>query len=301
MNDLDQLNGQFGIQGRLVFVEGPGGMPVAELYNDLGEAAIALQGAHVIGFRARGQQPLIWMSDAANFAPGKSLRGGVPICWPWFGPHATDASLPGHGPARTADWRPVGSQSLDDGRTRLSLELVSGDAIRRQCPHPLRVQLHVTVGYSLRFALETTNLGETPFELGDALHTYFLVGDVRKAGVEGLDACTYIDKVNGGARKLQSGPVTIAGEADRIYLDTGTHLAIADPVMRRRILIDSEGSSSVVVWNPWVDKAEKMGDLGPHGYLRMLCVETANAADDVVQLAPGAVHRLVAEYSCQPQ
>lgn len=300
MNRIEEWNAQFGIRGGLVFVEGPGGMPMAELHNDLGEASIALQGAHVTGFRARGQQPLIWMSDAARFAPGKLLRGGVPVCWPWFGPHASDAKLPGHGPARTADWAPVASITHPDGRISISFELLQDRSIREMCPDPLSVQLHVTVGCNLLLELETTNLGDSPFMLSQALHTYFLVGDVRRAEVEGLDGCDYIDKVDGGARKSQSGAVTISGETDRIYLGTGGRLSIVDPVMGRRIAIDSAGSGSAVVWNPWVDKAEKMGDLGSDGWLRMLCVETANAADDAVQLAPGATCRLATEYSARP-
>jgi len=299
MSALQSLNQQFGIKGSLVFVKGPGGMPVVEIHNDLGEAAISLQGAHVLSFRARGQKPVIWMSDAAQFAPGKSLRGGVPICWPWFGPHGSDSGLPGHGPARTVDWKPVASQTLADGRTSISFELVETEKTKQMIQHDLCVQLHVTIGCDISMVMETTNLGKTAFTLGEALHTYFLVGDVRKATVHGLDGCTYIDKMDDGERKQQQGAVGISDEADRIYLGTGNCTEIHDPVMGRKIVIRSEGSASMVVWNPWVKTAAKMGDLGPDGYLKMLCVETANAADDVVKLAPGATHRMVAEYSSQ--
>jgi len=300
MSALQALNKQFGIKGGLVFVDGPGGMPVAEIHNDLGEAAIALQGAHVLSFRTRGQKPIIWMSDAAKYAPGKSLRGGVPICWPWFGPHISDASLPGHGPARTVDWKPVASRALDDGATSISFEMVESEKTRQQCAHALRVQLHVTVGCSISIDMETTNLGSTPFTLGEALHTYFQVGDVSHVHVEGLHDCEYIDKMDGGNRKRQSGNLALTEETDRIYLGTGDQAEIIDPDMDRRIVIKSSGSASMVVWNPWDKTAEKMGDLGPSGYLKMLCVETTNAADDVVQLAAGATHRLRAEYSSQP-
>ncbi|TLS77572.1 D-hexose-6-phosphate mutarotase [Mariprofundus erugo] len=298
MSIVDELNKTFGLTDQITFLSGPAGMAVVEIENSLGCASMALQGAHLVGFQAMGEQPLIWMSDEAVFAPGKSLRGGVPVCWPWFGPHATDSSLPGHGPARTVEWKPVASSSLEDGRTSISFEMVETDATRRQCAHPLRVQLHVTVGSTLQMTLETTNLGTTPFTLGDALHTYFLVGDVRQAQVEGLDGCDYLDKVAGG-KHTQQGAVTIASEVDRIYLGTGHSCAIVDPVMGRRILIRSEGSASTIVWNPWIEKTLRMGDLGPDGYLKMLCVETANAADDVVELAAGATHRLAVEYSSE--
>jgi len=297
LTQTEQWNETLGIAGKVVFSSGKGDMPVVEIRNELAQASIALQGAHVLGFQATGQKPLIWMSDDAVFAPGKSLRGGVPICWPWFGPHASDSSLPGHGPARTVDWEPVAVHTGDDGGTQLSFELVQTDKIRRQISHPLSVQLHVTVGSSLRLELETTNLGAEPLTLGEAFHTYFQVADVRQARIEGLDGCEYIDKVDGGHIRQQQGAVGIDAETDRIYLGTGNRCRIIDPVMGRSIEINSEGSASVVVWNPWIETAAKMGDLGEDGYLNMLCVETTNAADDAVQLAAGATHHLVAHYS----
>jgi len=291
------MNQQYGIAEQLTFSAGQGGMPVANVKNALGEASIGLQGAHVLSFQAAGQDPLIWMSPEATFAPGKSLRGGVPVCWPWFGPHASDSSLPGHGPARTVNWKPVASEALNDGRTKVSFELVGTDKSREQCGHNLNVQLHVTVGSSLLLELETTNGGSTPFTLGEALHTYFLVGDVRQAHIEGLDGCEYIDKMDGGIRKQQQGAVSISAETDRIYLGSGSRKVIIDPAMDRKIVIQSQGSASTVVWNPWIETATRMGDLGPDGYLHMLCVETVNAADDVVEIAPGASYRMVADYS----
>lgn len=299
MTNLEQFNEKFGISGQVVFSAGKGDMPVVQISNELGEASIALQGAHVLGFQARGKAPLIWMSDEATYAPGKSLRGGVPVCWPWFGPHATDSSLPGHGPARTVDWKPIASKALADGRTRVSFELIETDKTRKMYSQPLCVQLHATVGSSLSLEIETTNLGDSAFTLGEALHTYFLVGDVRLAHIEGLNGCEYIDKMDGAARKNQNGPVTISEETDRIYLGTGNRTEIVDPNMGRKIVIQSGGSASTVVWNPWTETAEKMGDLGPDGYLNMLCVETANAADDVVKLEAGATHRMVADYSSE--
>jgi len=299
MADMELFNEKFGISGQVVFATGKGGMPVVEISNELGEASIALQGAHVLGFQARGEAPLIWMSDEATYAPGKSLRGGIPVCWPWFGPHATDSSLPGHGPARTVNWKPTASEALPDGRTKVSFELIETDKTREMYPHPLCVQLHATVGSSLLLELETTNLGDSTFTLGEALHTYFLVGDVRLAHIEGLNGCEYIDKMAGASRKTQNGSVIISEETDRIYLGTGNRAEIIDPDMGRKIMIQSSGSASTVVWNPWIESAAKMGDLGLNGYLKMLCVETANAADDVVELAAGAPHRMVADYSVE--
>jgi len=300
MTNLDGYNKKFGIAEKVEFMVGEGGLPIVRISNALGVAHIALQGAHVLDFQAHGQQPLIWMSEDATYKQGKSLRGGAPICWPWFGGHAEDTSLPGHGPARTVDWLPIKSETLADGRTLVSFEIQQTNETQAMCNHPLLGRLHVTVGSSLDLVLETTNLGDTSFELGAALHTYFQVGDVRQASIEGLEGCTYLDKVDRGAHKVQQGPVTIEEETDRIYLGVSKHCTIIDPVMKRRISIESQGSASTVVWNPWSAVAEKMGDLGQDGYLNMLCVETANAASNVIELAAGATHQLHAKYTSLP-
>ncbi len=300
MTDIQQWNQDYGITNQLNFSLGKGDMPIAEISNDLCQASIGLQGAHVLGFQAKGEEALIWMSPEAVFAAGKSLRGGVPICWPWFGPHASDASLPGHGPARTVNWVPIASTANADGSTLISFEMAQSASTVQLCAHQLRVQLHVTMGNSLNLVLETTNLGLSPFTLGQALHTYFSVGDVSQAYIEGLDGCEYIDKMDEGARKQQSGQVNITSETDRIYLGTSKRCEVVDVSMRRKIIIRSDGSASTVVWNPWIETAQKMGDLGQNGYLKMLCVETSNAADDVVSLAAGSTHRLEANYSSLP-
>lgn len=297
---LDTLNRDFAIKDKLHFVEGAGGLLLAEVTTQHGKATIALQGAHVMTFTPAGEQPLIWLSDFAKFGRGKSIRGGVPVCWPWFGPHTSNPKLPGHGYARTVDWRLIQVQSLSDDRLRLEFELEENSATRAQWPHHTPVRNIITVGRALEVELITTNADQAPLTIGDALHTYFKVGDVRGVSIHGLDGCDYLDKVDGGKRKCQQGVVTIGQEVDRIYLNTPNVCEIHDPALQRRIRISSSGSHSTVVWNPWIDKANKMGDFGPDGYLDMLCVETANAAEDVVELAPGQVHRLVARYELTP-
>ncbi len=303
MNQLDQWNHAYGIDGQVNFTLGKGDMPIVMIDNALAQASIALQGAHVLGFQAKGEAPLIWMSEDAVYGPAKSLRGGIPICWPWFGPHATDESMPAHGCARTNDWQPIASKANSDGSILVSFELIESDCTKDLCAHPLNVKLHLTVGTHLNLALETTNLGGSSFTLGQALHTYFNVGDVRETSIEGFDGKEYIDKVKSagdyGVHKVQQGAIEIASEVDRIYLNTAKCCEIIDPVLERKIIISSEGSASTVVWNPWIEIATKMGDLGADGYLNMLCVESTNAATDVIELATGATHRLVADYSSQ--
>ena len=272
---------------------------VAQVRNTHGTATIALQGAHVMTWAPLGEEPVIWLSPAAKLAPGKSIRGGVPICWPWFGPHATEPKFPGHGFARTVPWEILKTETLADGATRLTFQLVESDATRAQWPHPSSVTCQITVGKTLEIDLVTRNTGQTPITIGDALHTYFQVSDIRQVTIRGLEGCPYLDKVEDGQRKQQQGPVIISAETDRIYLDSSADCLIDDPGLKRRIRIAKRGSRTTVVWNPWTEKAAKMGDFGDDGYLHMLCVESANCADDVVSLPPQGEHHLWVRYSVE--
>jgi len=276
--------------------EGPTGMPQVMVRNRAASASIALQGAHILSFIPTNQQDLLWMSDDATFAKGKSLRGGIPICWPWFGAHDSDASLPAHGHARTSEWSLIKATDLGTDTTQLIFELKDSTETRRFWNNATRLQYSVTIGKELSVSLESTNLQGHDITIGAALHTYFHIGDIEQAAVDGLNKCDYLDKVEGFARKSQAGLVRIHSEVDRIYLDTPQRCEIRDPVLRRRIIINSQGSHSTVIWNPGPMVAEKMGDLGKQGYRRMLCVETANAAEDTQILTPNQVHRLSANY-----
>ncbi|MEW5783206.1 MAG: D-hexose-6-phosphate mutarotase [Pseudomonadota bacterium] len=296
MTRLAELQLRFAAADFLSFSEIAPGFIVIDVTTPFSAARIALQGAHVMTWQPKGQKPVIWLSQAAKFAPGKSIRGGVPICWPWFGPHATESGYPGHGFARTIPWLLLEAHRLPDRRVRLVFEPQLDETCRAQWPHASTVRFTVTLGQELVVSLATTNTGSTSFTLGQALHTYFAVGDVHRIEIAGLEGCRYIDKVDGGKRKKQQGRVTIVGEVDRIYLDTAGCCGIIDPAWKRTILITSTGSRSTVVWNPGKEKAARMGDFGRQGEDRMVCVETANAADDVITLAPGETHRMTAQY-----
>ena len=297
--DLSTLNSKFAIPGHVTFRAGPGGLIVADVGNSHATATIALQGAHVMTWAPRRERPVIWLSKYAKFAPGKSIRGGAPICWPWFGPHASEAKFPGHGFARTVLWEVIATEALRDGSTRLTFRIVQDDATKAQWPHASDALHTVTVGRTLDLELITLNTGASAFTLGDAFHTYFEVSDIRHCAIHGLGNCPYLDKVEGG-KKQQVGPVTIGSEVDRIYLDSVADVLIDDPGYRRRIRVAKRGSRSSVVWNPWTEKADKMGDFGPTGFLNMVCVESTNAADDVVQVPAGGAHRLWVRYSVEP-
>jgi len=283
------------LPGALCFVKGHGGLDFVEVENELGRATIALQGGHVVDYQASGKRPLLWLSKAARFAPGKSIRGGIPVCWPWFGPHPSEPNAPAHGFARTTLWTPVETASLPDGGTRLVLAL-SGSTQRVTATDDLDVRLTLEVGRDLLLELETLNQGNESYRLTQALHTYFLIGDVRQIQVQGFDQCAYLDKVNGG-EGIQAGPITFASEVDRIYLGCPDEYSIFNPLLDRTIYISSKGSKSAVVWNPWEEKAERLGDMGESDFLNMVCVESTNAGDDGIELLPGGRHCLSARYS----
>lgn len=298
MADLSALNLRFGLSGRITFKEMPSGLTVMEVVNAHGSATIALQGGHVMNWQPKSEtEPVVWLSRAARFSPGKSIRGGVPVCWPWFGPHATDPKLPAHGFARTVPWEVTATRALDDGATEIALTLVETDQARAMWPYRTKLSIAVTVGPRLKIALTTDNLGGEDVVIGEALHTYFQVGDIAGIRISGLKGCDYLDKAGGGSvRRRQDGPVVFSAETDRIYLNTEAECVINDPRLKRRIHVAKSGSHSTVVWNPWAEKADKMGDFDPDGWRGMVCIESANAAENAVTIRKGSRHTIAVEY-----
>ncbi|GAB5605064.1 D-hexose-6-phosphate mutarotase [Sideroxyarcus sp. TK5] len=299
MSILHSLNRQHAIENHVQLREIADGVIIAEVANQHALANIALQGAHIATFQPRGEEPVLWLSPNAKFAPGKSIRGGVPLCWPWFGPHKTDSKLPGHGFARTVPWELLETKAHSDGSTSLRFGMIENDTTHAQWPHASTAQLEVTVGRSLKVELVTTNTGDAPFELGEALHTYFQISDVDNMTITGLEGCEYLDKVQDFARCTQQGGIKIESEVDRVYVNTEADCVIEDKGLKRAIRITKQGSRSTVVWNPWKEKAEKMGDFGPALHRDMVCVESGNALENVITLQPGETHRLVAVYSVE--
>ncbi len=296
---------RFAIPGQLSFREGAGGLTYADINNHGGRATICLQGAHVVSFRPRSQQePVVWVSDAAKFAPGKSIRGGAPVCWPWFGAHASEAAFPAHGFARTVPWTVVSSRKRNDSKTELTLQLADTEQTRKQWPHATRLILTVIVGDKLELQLATTNLGDKPVQIGEALHTYLQISDVGSVKITGLEGSTFHDKVDNFAKKKQSGAIVLKSEVDRVYVNTPAECVIEDTGLNRRIRIAKTGSLSTIVWTPWTEKAEQMGDMGKgksgSGWREMVCVESANVMDNLVTVAPGETHTLAVTYSAEP-
>ncbi|MEW5728725.1 MAG: D-hexose-6-phosphate mutarotase [Pseudomonadota bacterium] len=296
--DISALNQRFGIAGTAAVTLGKGGFPLVEVTVPGARAVISAYAGQVLSYQPDGQEDLFFLSSKAFWADGKAIKGGVPVCWPWFGPDPEGKGRPGHGFVRNRAWDLRAVEALDDGRVQVRVGLTESDATRAIWPYAFDLEVAVTVGAGgIDTALTTRNTGAEPFPLTQGLHTYFRVGDIAAVKVHGLEGTTYIDKMDNGAAKTQDGPVTIAREVDRIYTGVARDLAIEDAGLRRTIRIRASGSASAVVWNPWDVTAAGMADLEPNDYLRMICVETTNAGSDVVTVEPGGSHTLAATYS----
>ncbi|HSM98699.1 MAG TPA: D-hexose-6-phosphate mutarotase, partial [Gallionella sp.] len=229
MATAQQLNTQFGISGHLGFREDASGLVIAEISNAQATASLCLQGAHLMTWQPSSQMvPVIWLSREAKLAAGKSIRGGAPVCWPWFGAHATESGFPGHGYARTVPWQVMESGTEPGGATRLTLRLAASDRTRAQWPYACTLDLTVVVGEKLRMELGTENTGATDFVIGEALHTYFRIGDIGAVRVTGMAGCDYWDKVGVSTLRKQAGAISFSGETDRVYINTAAECVIED-------------------------------------------------------------------------
>ena len=283
------------ITGVVAISKGHGGLPRLVITTPVSTAEIYLHGAHVTAFQKNGEPPLLWMSAKSLFAHDKAIRGGVPICFPWFG---SRTGAPAHGYARVTEWNLAATSACPDGRVTVRLRLPEkvGDA-----PYTGSVEYIVTVGATLTLELQVNNHSTESVIFEEILHTYFTVGDIAGVSIKGLHGVHYLDKVAGGALKNEDDDlIHITGETDRVYLETTHTVEIEDPKLRRIIRVEKSGSASTVVWNPWVAKAKAMADFGDEEYHHMVCVESGNVGPAQTTLAPGVANTLKATLSSRP-
>lgn len=292
--DSETLNQRFAIPGSVSFKDSAPGLPVAEISSPGATARVAVQGGQLLAWQPEGQAPVIWTSRAAVYQPGKGVRGGAPVCWPWFGGREGQGA---HGFVRTRMWQV--RETLVDSAQQVVLRLgISDDAATRKIwDHAFDLELIVTVGNTLKMELVTRNTGSAPFSISEGFHTYFRIGDIERTTIAGLDNSEYLDKVSNVAGVKQLGAVNFKGETDRVYLNTTATCSIDDPVLRRSIRVAKGNSASTVVWNPWRDKEKTFADMAAGEYTEMLCLETVNAGPVEITVAPGARHSLVASIS----
>ncbi len=297
---IDQLNTDYGIADNLTFASGNGGFPMIHIDNGQAKAVISVYAGQVLSFQpATETADVMFLSEKAYYAEGKAIKGGIPICWPWFGPDPEDLGRPSHGFVRNRLWNVVATATTPEGATKVTLGLQDTEETREIWPQAFELAIAITVGTSLTVELITRNLGDKAFPLTQALHTYFQVGDINRVQVLGLENSQYLDKVDGGVEKTQVGAVVAVGEVDRIYLDVTNQIVIDDAALNRRIRIQSSGSKSAVVWNPWVTISANMADLDDADYQRLICVETTNAATDIVEVPAHGEFCLQAIYSVE--
>jgi glucose-6-phosphate 1-epimerase len=282
------LTSKFGIPGVVDFAESEHGLVKAVVSQGGMTGELVLQGAQVTAWRPSSAKPVIFTSSHAVYAPGKAIRGGIPVIFPWFGPHPTDPKAPQHGWARTAAWQLDNVEAADDA-VAFDLSLAGDD---------FALAYRVVFGAVLELRLAAHNISAKPASFQEALHTYFAVSDVERVAVLGLEASTHIDKTANMARVPGAGTLLkLTKETDSVYLDVPDRLTIHDPAWERRIVIDKAGAASAIVWNPWPEKAAAMADLGADNQRGFICVETGNVADDDISLPPGATHEMTTRIS----
>lgn len=290
---VTELDRRFGIPGVAKLTNGNGGLFRVRVTGPAAEGEIYLHGAHVTSWKPAGTNEVLFVSPHSLWADGHAIRGGVPICFPWFGDKANDPHAPAHGFVRTKAWQLQSIERTDDAVV-VSMATTSDENTKRWWPADFRLVHRATFGRELVLELTMTNTGSAPLRFEEALHAYHRVGDATKAPLSGLDGVQYLDKTDSYREKTQHGDVVIAAETDRVYLDTQHPLEINDGVLQRRIRVSKENSLTTVVWNPWIEKAREMSDLGEDEWKQMLCVETSNVGDFAVQLAPGEQHTMTA-------
>ena len=270
------------------------------LNNRHGTAIIALHGAHLLSWVPAGQREIFWLSPDSPPEPA-AIRGGVPVCWPWFAKQGMPEDALQHGPARRVAWQVSAVHASSDDEISLTLEPCA-DAYLADLAPDLQVSLQITLGRTLSQSLHTRNVGTQMFQLTQALHSYFAVSHAAQVGIEGLNGLPYRDKLRGMAADVQLTPFVLDQACDRIYHaapDASSAInafngryTLSDTGWQRRIVMQTRGSRSVVVWNPGREAARKMADVPDDGWQDYFCMEAANAGPDVIALAPGAEHWL---------
>ena len=264
------------------------GFEYIEVQNSAASAKIALQGAHLFEYKRPNKEDILWLSSVARFEEKFPIRGGIPICWPWFGPNKENPTLPQHGFARISVFTLYAHEEIDEKTTQLTFLLTDSLESKKLWPFSFELYVRFHISDTLHVSVETLNKDTKSFVLSQALHTYFQVDDITQVSLLGLKNTRYYDQLN-SSYTLQKGTVFFDKEVDRIYLSA------KDLIMEtksKKIVLQNSGSNSLVVWNPWIEKTKNIVDMADDAYKKMLCVETANALDDTQTIQPGIRHTL---------
>lgn len=254
-----------------------------------------LHGAHVSSWVPNCAEEILFLSAESEFKEGKAIRGGIPICFPWFGPKKDDKNAPSHGFVRTRPWT---LENIEDSGTdiRVSMYCESSPETRQWWDFDFRIQHEVRFGTELQCDLQVMNTGSNQLTFEVAQHTYFHVGDIDRVQITGLEGTRYLDKVAGGIERLQEEAIVFRGETDRIYLNTLNPVTLLDASTARKCIVEKNGSRNTVIWNPWIDKARALRDFGDDEYRVMACIETACIGEGSVSLESGQQHTMTSLY-----
>ena len=287
MIDIDELDDKFSIEGEVGFAELEEDLVFITVSNKYADADICLYGAHITSFRPHNSMDLLWMSTESSFEVGKAIRGGIPVCFPWFGPHKTDSDKPQHGFARLMYWEVASTSTNAAGESIVKLELNSSEETKAYWPYDFCAEMTIVVGKTLVETLKITNASAEPFDYTCALHTYYSLSAIESISIEGLQGLTYYNQLTGENGVQEEEKLEIADALTRHYLNTETPVIIDDSAFRRRIKVDKKGSKVTTVWNPGAETCANIGDLPDDGYETFVCVEATNAFDYPIHLAPG--------------
>ncbi len=289
---IAQLASRFQVPGIAQVVIGEGGWPKVQVTAPAASGEIYLHGAHVTSWKPAGGDEVLFMSPNTIWQEGKAIRGGIPICYPWFGDKAGDPHAPAHGFVRAKTWQ-LESVERNGDAVSVTMLTATDDSTRQWWPADFRATYRVTFGSELVLELTTVNTGSSLLRLEEALHTYYQVGDATQARITGLEGHWFIDKTDSFKEKLQrAADLVLDSQTDRVYLNTEHTLELSDPVLQRRISVAKENSRTTVVWNPWQEKARELKDLGEGQWKTMLCIEVSNVGDFAVELKPGEQHTM---------
>ena len=269
-------------------VTGPGGFQLVKVESPVAEGEMYFHGGQVMAWKPSGAEEVLFVSRQARWEPGRPIRGGAPICFPWFGPHPSDPQGPAHGCVRIRAWQ-LDSITETEGVVTVSMSTSSDDDTRRWWPSSFRLEHRATFGSTLTLELAVTNIGLVPFSFEEALHTYYRVGRIDDVRIRGFEGTRYLDAIDAWREKPQEGEIVFTSETDRIYLDTVKPITIDDGAIRR-VRVTARRSHATVVWNPWMGKARALADLDDEEWPHFVCVETCNVSPRAVELGAGEQH-----------
>jgi glucose-6-phosphate 1-epimerase len=295
--EIKQLNTNHGIAGQLNFTKGNSGFPFIMVNNDSATALISIYGAQVLSFQPTNEpEDLLFLSQKSHYEEGKAIRGGIPICWPWFGPDPLDLNRPDHGFVRNGLWTVLATEATSESETKIKLRFHNTKQSESYWHQAFTLDIEISVSDTLTIELITRNRGAEAFSITQVLHAYFNVGNIDDIQILGLENAHYLYKLDDGEEKNQSGALIIANEIDRIYTNVNNELIIDDRAFNRQIIVTATNNKTTVIWNPWIDICAKMPDLAYDDYQRFICVEPGNVDTDIVEIPPGEEFRLITNF-----